>query len=102
MEVVELSVGGHYFATTRSTLCKHSTSTLARLFSGDLKPALQDTQGRFFIDRNGILFGTILSYLRDEPMSVPSDCIKCQALAEEASFLQEAASVRSLGTSVRQ
>lgn len=51
MEAVELNVGGHYFATTRSTLCKHSTSTLARMFSGDLNPALQDKQGRFFIDR---------------------------------------------------
>ena len=88
MEVVELNVGGIHYATTRSTLCKHSTSMLARMFSGDVPPAHQDRKGRFFIDRNGELFGIIISYLREERFSMPTDKIKLKALAEEASFFQ--------------
>ena len=62
MEVVELNVGGRIFVTTRSTLCKHSSSMLAAMFSGDMQPAQQDKQGRFFIDRNGDHFAIIMAY----------------------------------------
>ncbi len=62
MEVVELNVGGRIFFTTRSTLCKHSSSMLAATFSGDMQPAQQDKQGRFFIDRNGDHFAIIMAY----------------------------------------
>ena len=55
-------------------------------------PAHLDRQGRFFIDRNGDLFGIIMSYLRDEPFSIPTEYIKRKALAEEASFFQAGAS----------
>ena len=51
MEVVELNVGGRVFVTTESTLCKDSNSMLATMFSGQMKPAHKDSQGRFFIDR---------------------------------------------------
>ena len=46
MQVVELNVGGTTYATTRSTLCKHPDSMLARMFEGDLQPSHLDSQGR--------------------------------------------------------
>ena len=88
MEVVELNVGGRHFTTTRSTLCKSSGSMLAAMFSGDMQPAQQDSQGRFFIDRSGDLFAVILSYLREEPIQLPTFGIQKQALAGEAQFYQ--------------
>ena len=88
MEVVELNVGGRLFATTRSTLCKHTGSMLAAMFSGDMQPALRDSQGHYFIDRNGDWFAMILSYLREEPLQLPTSGIQRQALAAEARYYQ--------------
>ena len=88
MEVVELNVGGCIFVTTRSTLCKHSNSMLAAMFSGDMQPAQQDKQGRFFIDRNGDHFAIILAYLRDEPLQLPGLGMQRRALEAEARFYQ--------------
>lgn len=65
--VVQLNVGGHLYTTTLSTLRKHSDSKLAELFSGP--PKLRaDTQGRYFIDRDGSHFGAILEFLRSEQL----------------------------------
>lgn len=88
MEVFELNDGGRLFTTTRSTLCKHSSSMLAAMCSGDMQPAQQDSQGRFFIDRNGDRFAVILSYLRQEPIEFPPVGIQRQALLAEAQFYQ--------------
>lgn len=88
MEVVELNVGGRVFVTTRSTLCKHSNSMLAAMFSGDLQPAQQDNKGRFFIDRNGDHFAIILAYLRDEPLQLLGFGMQRRALEAEARFYQ--------------
>ncbi|KAM6987303.1 BTB/POZ domain-containing protein KCTD14 [Tautogolabrus adspersus] len=63
--VVQLNVGGLLFVTTVGTLKKHPESKLAELFSGH--PKLRtDTQGRYFIDRNGSHFGAILEFLRSD------------------------------------
>lgn len=80
IEVVELNVGGRHFTTTRSTLCKCSGSMLAAMFSGDTQPAQQDSLGRFLIDRNSDWFALILSYLREEPLQLPTFGIQRQAL----------------------
>ncbi|KAL0031911.1 hypothetical protein WJX79_004705 [Trebouxia sp. C0005] len=88
MEVVELNVGGRIFVTTRSTLCKHSNSMLAAMFSGDMQPAQQDHQGRFFIDRNGDHFAIILAYLRNEPLQLLGFGMQRRALEAEARFYQ--------------
>lgn len=88
MEVIELNVGGYHYATTKATLCKYDNSMLARMFSGDMAPGHYDSKGRYFIDRNGELFGTILCFLRAEPINIPSDLVKRKALAQEARFFQ--------------
>ena len=88
MEVVELNVGGRIFVMTRSTLCKHSNRVLAAMFSGDMQPAQQDKQGRFFIDRNGDHFAIILANLRGEPLQLPDFGMQQRALEAEARFYQ--------------
>ena len=88
MEVVELNVGGRVFVTTESTFCKDSNSMLATMFSGQMKPAHKDSQGRFFIDRDGDLFAKIMSYLRGEPLELPVSDVQRQALIAEARYYQ--------------
>lgn len=87
-QVIELNVGGHVFTTLRSTFCKHADSMLARMFSGDFAPAHQDSQGRYFIDRDGTHFGTVLAYLREQPIKVPHNYEERSALIAEAVFYQ--------------
>ncbi|KAM4627236.1 BTB/POZ domain-containing protein KCTD14 [Polymixia lowei] len=63
--VVQLNIGGHLFSTSLGTLRKHPGSRLAELFSG--QPKLRtDTEGRYFIDRDGTHFGAILEFLRTD------------------------------------
>ncbi|XP_036973573.1 BTB/POZ domain-containing protein KCTD14 [Acanthopagrus latus] len=72
--VVQLNVGGHLFTTFLSTLRKHPDSKLAELFSG--QPKLRtDTQGRYFLDRDGSHFGAVLEFLR-------SDCVPTENIQE--------------------
>lgn len=63
---------------------------LAKMFSGDteLPAAYRDSQGRFFIDRDGKHFSTILSYLRQQPFDLPTTRADRDALAEEVRYFQ--------------
>ena len=62
--VISLNVGGYKFVTTLSTLTKDSNSMLAAMFSG--RHHLDtDSEGRYFIDRDGSYFEHILNFLRD-------------------------------------
>ena len=58
------------------------------MFSGEMEPARQDSQGRFFIDRNGDLFATIMSNLRGEQLEVPVLGVRRQALVAKARYHQ--------------
>lgn len=71
--VVQLNVGGHMFYTALSTLRKHPDSNLAKLFSVPSKVHM-DAQGRYFIDRDGSHFGSILEFLRSE--RVPTENLR--------------------------
>lgn len=81
-QIVELNVGGTFFTTIRSTLCRDPSSMLACMFSGDMTPSTKDKEGRFFIDRSGEHFGTILAYLRGQ--QILTNC----GLREEAKYYQ--------------
>uniref|UniRef100_A0A4W4HIP5 BTB domain-containing protein n=2 Tax=Electrophorus electricus TaxID=8005 RepID=A0A4W4HIP5_ELEEL len=63
--VVQLNVGGHLYTTTLGTLRKFPNSKLADMFNGPPK-LRKDAEGRYFIDRDGKHFGSILEYLRTE------------------------------------
>ncbi|XP_076017441.1 BTB/POZ domain-containing protein KCTD7 isoform X1 [Genypterus blacodes] len=63
-EVIALNVGGSYFTTRLSTLRRCEDTMLAAMFSGR-HYIPRDTDGRFFIDRDGAYFGDILNFLRE-------------------------------------
>ncbi|EFA86800.1 hypothetical protein PPL_00605 [Heterostelium album PN500] len=60
--IVKLNVGGSKYTTTKDSLNSQSTFFRA-LLNGDCGNAT-DSDGHYFIDRDGDLFGDILSYLR--------------------------------------
>ncbi|XP_043910171.1 BTB/POZ domain-containing protein KCTD7 isoform X2 [Protopterus annectens] len=63
-EVVSLNVGGMYYTTRLSTLRRFEDSMLAVMFSGRHRIP-KDTEGRYFIDRDGKYFGDVLNFLRN-------------------------------------
>jgi len=72
--VIELNVGGTHFTTYKSVLCKHKESMLAAMFSGR-HPFTKDSNGHYFIDRDGEAFGYILNFLRRDEMLWPKNPI---------------------------
>ncbi|PAA64690.1 hypothetical protein BOX15_Mlig020689g1 [Macrostomum lignano] len=88
--VIELNVGGVIFATTLETLRSESDSLLAEWFQQPERHLAKDSQGRFFIDRDGQAFGQLLNCLRDggdAPVVVSSSSICSRLrLRTEATF----------------
>lgn len=57
-EVVPLNIGGTHFTTRLSTLRRYEDTMLAAMFSGrHYIPT--DSEGRYFIDRDGTHFGYV-------------------------------------------
>jgi hypothetical protein len=83
--IIRLDVGGVHYNTTRSTLCRVAGSMLERMFNGSIPS--KKVKGRYFIDRDGLLFQYILRYLRDTDVwTPPSDVDVCRDLLREARF----------------
>ncbi|XP_050398389.2 uncharacterized protein LOC126816176 [Patella vulgata] len=61
---IKLDIGGHQFTTSLLSLTRDPASMLSAMFSGrhDIK---KETDGSYFIDRDGTHFRYILNYLRD-------------------------------------
>ena len=70
--VIPLNVGRYSFVTTLSTLTKDKDSMLAAMFSGRHELDT-DSEGRYFIDRDGTYFKYILNYLRDRKQLPSAD-----------------------------
>ena len=70
--MIPLNVGGYHFVTTLSTLTKDKDSMLAAMFSGRHELDT-DSEGRYFIDRDGEYFKEILNYLRDSKQLPSAD-----------------------------
>ncbi len=85
--ILTLSVGGMRFATTYGTLTKYPHSMLGAMFSGRFTLTTDD-KGRYFIDRDGRHFGTILNYLRDGFVVVPDSATAKAELLIEAQYYQ--------------
>jgi hypothetical protein len=71
-ERVRLNVGGMKFETTLSTLTRYEETYFSAAFSGRHEVPL-DSEGYYFIDRDGTHFGKILNFLRTENMRMPAD-----------------------------
>ncbi|KAI8512290.1 PREDICTED: BTB/POZ domain-containing protein KCTD5-like [Branchiostoma belcheri] len=83
---VKLNVGGTYFLTTTTTLCREPDSFLFRLCQED--PDLhsdKDEQGAYLIDRDPTYFGPVLNYLRHGKLVINKDLAE-EGVLEEAEF----------------
>mmetsp|Transcript_1679 Transcript_1679/g.2640 ORF Transcript_1679/g.2640 Transcript_1679/m.2640 type:complete len:563 (-) Transcript_1679:618-2306(-) len=63
--VLRLNVGGSIFTTSKTTLLKEEESLFIELFGENAKPPSTDSEGRYFIDRDGHYFSYVLNFLRD-------------------------------------
>nr|KAI8756903.1 BTB/POZ domain-containing protein KCTD12-like [Biomphalaria glabrata] len=87
--IVELNVGGVYYSTSLETLRNEPDSHLAKLFSdANRHKAIRDAKGKFFLDRDGVLFRYILDYLRNLKLVLPENFHEKDRLRQEAEFFQ--------------
>lgn len=82
--VVELNVGGVFYTTALTTLNKVSESLLAQTFKESTPP--KDAKGKFFIDRDGVLFRYVLDYLRNQTLVLPECFREKERLRQEAIY----------------
>jgi len=62
-EIISLNVGGVIYCTTKATLLKYPGTMLHSMFSGR-HTITKDSEGNYFLDRDGNTFKFILNYLR--------------------------------------
>lgn len=84
--VVELNVGGIFYTTSLTTLKKHPNSLLAGMFSGKQEPPPKDAKGKYFLDRDGVLFRYVLDFLRNESLVLPESFREKGRLVQEATY----------------
>ncbi|GAB0095906.1 BTB/POZ domain-containing protein KCTD12 [Sergentomyia squamirostris] len=86
--LVELNVGGVHYSTSLKTLRGEEDSRLAEIFTGSGGELEKDAKGRYFLDRDGVLFRYILDYLRDGTLSLPEGFREQERLRKEAEQLR--------------
>lgn len=87
---IKLDIGGQQFTTSMLTLLKDPNSMFAAMFSGRHK-LRQESDGSYFIDRDGAHFRYILNYLRDgciKEGTLPSNDVLWGELLNEAEYYQ--------------
>lgn len=82
-DVIELNVGGVFYTASLTTLKSQPDSLLADLFTGK-QPITKDSKGRYFLDRDGVLFRYVLDYLRDGGIILPDSFKERDRLKREA------------------
>ncbi|XP_026548234.1 BTB/POZ domain-containing protein KCTD11-like [Notechis scutatus] len=85
--LVTLNVGGKVYSTTLETLTRFPDSMLGAMFRG-CQPALLDSCGNYFIDRDGKTFRHILNFLRFGRLDLPDGYAELSLLRAEADFYQ--------------
>ena len=85
--IVNLNVGGQMYTTSLASLTRFPESRLGIMFSGQVLVS-RDTNGNFFIDRDGALFVHVLHYLRSNALRLPEYFDEHMKLKDEADFYQ--------------
>ncbi|KAJ7313254.1 hypothetical protein JRQ81_004537 [Phrynocephalus forsythii] len=85
--LVTLNVGGKLYSTTLETLTRFPDSMLGAMFRGP-QPALTDSCGNYFIDRDGKAFRHVLNFLRFGRLDLPEGYAELSLLRAEADFYQ--------------
>ncbi|XP_034935069.1 BTB/POZ domain-containing protein KCTD12 [Chelonus insularis] len=83
--VVELNVGGVFYTTSLSTLTKDNDSQLSAIFTGK-SPVEKDAKGKYFLDRDGVLFRYVLDFLRNDTLTLPEGFRERERLRREAVY----------------
>jgi uncharacterized protein YjbI with pentapeptide repeats len=83
--IIELNVGGTYFATSSTTIAMYRDSLLYKLAFGRIGSA-RDAQGRIFIDRDGAVFRYVLNFMREGRLSLPMNFDEYEALLWASEF----------------
>ena len=89
--VVELNVGGVFYATTLDTLTRDKDSLFGQMFANDQSGTPQpvkDSKGRYFFDRDGVLFRYVLDYMRNQKAILPDAFQEIERLRQEAEFFR--------------
>ena len=95
--IVELNVGGVFYTTTLSTLQKDPGCLLGKMFSdATRKNLLRDAKGKYFIDRDGVLFRYVLDYLRNLTLVLPENFHERERLKQEAEHFELTELIKSL------
>lgn len=97
-EIVELNVGGVHYTTTLSTLLQDKATRLHELFAGPegRDTLAKDSKGRYFLDRDGVLFRYILDFLRDKALHLPEGFRERQRLQREAEHFKLTAMLEAI------
>jgi len=82
--VVKLNIGGSRFETSISTLTKYP-SMFQAMFSGRYENE-KDSEGAYFIDRDGTNFRHILNFMRNGKVSKTLQHAELEPLQQEAEF----------------
>lgn len=96
-DIVELNVGGVTYTTALSTLTKDADSLLGEMFTGK-HPVFKDSKGKYFIDRDGVLFRYILDFLRNQKLLLPENFHEKERLRNEAEYFRLPSMVKILNT----
>ncbi|XP_022235615.1 BTB/POZ domain-containing protein KCTD12-like [Limulus polyphemus] len=85
--VVELNVGGVFYTTSLKTLTSDPNSLLGQLFMSKVSKSVpRDSKGKFFIDRDGVLFRYVLDFLRNHRLMLPENFHERERLRQEAEY----------------
>ncbi|XP_067949727.1 BTB/POZ domain-containing protein KCTD16-like [Watersipora subatra] len=88
-DILEINVGGVCYTTTIETLTSAKDSLLASYFCEENSSSCKlgkDSSGRWFLDRDGILFRYILDYLRNRRLILPENFSEISRLKLEAEY----------------
>ncbi|CAL2033954.1 unnamed protein product [Caenorhabditis brenneri] len=83
-EIVKLNIGGTIFQTTKSTLTKYD-GFFKTMLETDV-PMIKDDYGAFFVDRSPKHFDTILNFMRDGDVALPSCEREIKEISKEAQY----------------
>ena len=98
-QLIDLNVGGVTYSTTLDTLTGEAGSLLESIFTGK-KSISKDSKGRYFIDRDGVLFRYVLDYLRNKKLLLPENFLEKERLRNEADYYRLPNMVKSVNNAM--
>ena len=88
-DIIELNVGGVFYTTSLATLTNEPDSLLGEIFTGKSQnPLSKDSKGKYFLDRDGVLFRYVLDFLRNKKLVLPENFHEKERLRSEADYFR--------------